>query len=230
MCIPAHNEAKTVGIVVRSVLSTRVLDKICALVTCDRCTDNTETEARRAGAITYRTPPDTKGLADVFRFEMKKALSHNPDVIVHVDADGQYMGFEMWKLINALKNSDLVLGNRLQYGRPNGMPLSKYFGNKLGSFAYSILLKTPIPDITTGFRAMNPAVAKLQLEAQYTYTQEQVYRAVQNGMRVISVPVTFLPRQDGKSRLIKNSLQYIRRSVIDLKRMRDNACIVNRPR
>jgi len=216
--IPAHNEEKTVGQVVFAVRKALVEYPSAVVVTCNCCEDNTRLAARGAGAITQDAPEP--GLASVFRAEMKAALEYSPRMIVHIDADGQYLASEIPQLLTWLvRGYDMVLGNRL-HNRPTGMPADKFALNRLGSLAYSTLLQKWIPDMTTGFRAFTPSVARLGMEltSQFTYTQELTWRAVKAKMHIKSIPVTFLPRQEGSSRLMKNSEQYLHRSWSDFRR------------
>ena len=209
--IPARNEAKTIGEVVRGALQTTRT----VLVMCDRCTDHTASVAKEAGALVSLSKPDTQSLADVFRQEMEAALAFNPDAIVHIDGDGQYSPADMPGLLEGLREAPLVLGNRLYRGRPEGMTLSKYAGNRLLSTFYSLVLRRSIPDITTGYRAFTPDIAMIQLKARYTYTQEQVYSVACKGHKIAFVPVAFFPRSDGNSRLISSVPKYVQRSISD---------------
>lgn len=212
--IPAHNEEPTLGGVLRGVR--RYIPEAVVQVVCNACEDKTELVAREHKTHVHRTP--IGGLANAFRLEMEKALELDPEVIVHIDADGQYEPAEIASLLKAVKEGyDLVLGHRLHH-RPAGMRKHKYLLNKLGALGYSTLLAHWIPDMTTGFRSFTPAVARLPVVSTYTYTQEQVWRAVREGYRIKSVPVTFYPRTSGKSRLIGSVTGYLSRSAQDFAR------------
>ena len=212
--MPAHNEVGTIGGVIDGILD--ALPNATIIVVCDRCTDGTSRMAMDKGCTVYRSK--LPGLANTFRVEMAMALHHVSDIIVHIDADGQYEPAEIPKLLEQIdRGYNLVLGNRLSY-MPDGMPPSKYIPNKLGALGYSVMLNRQLPDVTTGFRVFTPGVAELPIKSKYTYTQEQVWRAIKAGYNVKSVPMSFYPRADGKSRLISSPLNYIIRSASDFRR------------
>ena len=212
--IPAYNEEGTIAGVIACIHDALKGEDYKIAVVADGCRDRTLLYAERAGAIVYSK--EHKGLADAFRYEMSVALRIKPDYIVHIDADGQYSPYGIPLMLEAARKVDLVLGNRL-WRHPLRMPLSKYTFNRLGALGYSMLLRRTIPDMTTGFRVFNLNVAKLPIKSNFTYTQEQVFRAVKAGYRIASVPVAFSPRGD-KSRLMSGAGHYLARSVVDFTR------------
>lgn len=215
--IPAYNEGKTIGNVVRNIR--RVLDgqDYQINVVSDGSDDDTEQEAVKAGAVVYKKRHS--GLADTFRYEMELARRCQPDIIIHTDADGQYVARDMLKLLRAVRNgSDLVLGSRLR-GRIQNMPKSKRSTNVLATVIMRYWLRADITDATTGFRAFNIDIACLPIRSDYTYTVEQIIRAKRAGYKIKSVPINFLVRDDGESRLMSNPIHYIWRTLLNTKRM-----------
>jgi len=218
--IPAYNEEKTIGKVIRKikkVMSKRKYDfKI--LVIDDGSRDDTAKISKKAGAIVF-SHNRNYGLAETFRTEIKKSLELKADVIVHIDADGQYRAEEILKLLNEIKNGyDLVLGSRF-LGEIEQMPLIKKFGNKLFSKVVSNITKTKITDAQTGFRAFTKEVAKqIEVISTHTYTQEQIIRAVLEKFKIKEIPVYFAKR-DGKSRLIKSPIEFGIQSLINILRV-----------
>lgn len=213
--IPAHNEAATIEQVIEGVKA--VMRGATIQVVCNACSDNTAVLAERCGATVFDTT--MCGLANAFRMEMAQALSCGAEVIIHIDADGQYEPEEIPLLMEWIdKGYDLVLGNRLCKKLKKKKSLSKYILNRVGALGYSILFGHWIPDMTTGFRAFTPAVARLPIVSDYTYTQEQTWRAIKGGFKIKSVPITFYPRQSGESRLISSVASYLIRSAKDLRR------------
>ena len=212
--IPAHNEAKTIGTVISRVKKALSNESHAVMVVADNCSDDTVGIAKEAGAIVFGRN-SRKGLADTFRLEMRLALKAKPEMIVHIDADGQYLPSEIPKLIKEVRNGyDLVLGSRLT-GYLEHMVFSKKLFNKLAAKIFSMLLKRRIDDVTTGFRAFTPDIAKLPIKSNFTYTQEQIIRACKLGYKVKNVPVNFMAR-DGESKLMKHSADYIARSLREL--------------
>ena len=221
LTIPAYNESKSIEKViseVKSVLSTTSCHSEI-LVIDDGSTDNTASLARSAGAKVY-SHPKNYGLAETFKTEMQKALEMGPDVIVHFDADGQYMAKDIPRLLKEIENgSDLVLGSRF-LGKIESMPMIKRIGNKLFSRVISNVTGQKITDGQTGFRAFKKEVAeKIPITSNHTYTQEQIIRAVKAKFRVTEVPVYFAKRRFGSSRLMSNPFSYAARAWINLMRI-----------
>ena len=213
--IPAKNEEKTIGEVVARVHRTLYKHPYVVLVACNVCTDRTGNVAKEAGALIFDVPE--QGLANVFRAEMRETAKYPADIIVHIDADGQYSPAVIPELLRKLQEGyEMVLGNRLWH-RPDGMPVTKYVFNQLGSLGYSTMLRKYLPDITTGLRVFTADVARIgaNLTSEYTYTQELTWRVIKARMKVASVDVNFYPRTGGNSRLMSGSAQYLTRSAKD---------------
>ena len=218
--IPAYNEQNTIGRVIKSIngvmKSTRYKHEI--LVVDDGSKDKTASEAKSAGAIVY-SHPKNYGLAETFKTEMQQALKLNADIIVHIDADGQYLPKEIPKLIKEVENGyDLVLGSRFK-GKIEYMPLLKRIGNISFSKVISKLTSINISDGQTGFRAFTKKVAKeINIISNHTYTQEQIIRAVNQKFKIKEVPVYFAKRK-GKSRLMTNPFDYAMKAWINIIRL-----------
>jgi len=206
--IPAYNEEKTIGELISKIKKVMKNYNYKIIVVDDGSKDKTKKVAKKEGAIVY-SHPRNYGLAEVFRSEMKLALKYNPDIIVHIDADFQYIPEEIPKLIEPIKKreADLVLGSRF-LGKIEKMPLIKKFGNKMFSRIVSKISGFKIFDSQTGFRAFTKEIAKLELLSTHTYTQEQIIKAAKSKFRIKEVPIYFAKRKEGKSRLLKNPFQY----------------------
>ncbi len=221
--IPAYNEESTLGKVlqdikgvVKTIQKKREID-FRVLVVDDGSSDKTAAVAEKAGAQVVRHP-NNYGLAETFRTEMQHCLKMNPDVIIHMDADGQYKAADILLLLNKIEQGyELVLGSRF-LGTIEEMPWLKRWGNKAFSRVVSSIVHMKITDAQTGFRAFTPKVAQLEMTSNHTYTQEQVIRAAQQKFRVIEVPVYFA-RRIGQSRLIRNPFEYAIKAWITLLRI-----------
>ena len=218
--IPAHNEEKTIGKVISNIKKS--LDKESysykILVVDDGSNDKTSESAKKAGAIVYSLPKNY-GLAEAFKTEIAKALELKPDVIVHIDADSQYLPSEIPKLVNEIKKgNDLVLGSRFK-GTIEEMPFVKRLGNIAFSKVISQITGLKISDAQTGFRAFTRKVAEeIKITSNHTYTQEQIIRAVRKKFKIKEVPVYFAKR-NGKSRLISSPFGYAIRAWINIIRI-----------
>ena len=216
--IPAYNEAKSIGKLVKDIknaMSGRYNYSI--LVVDDGSTDNTAEAAKKSGAIVY-SHPKNYGLAETFKTEIKKCIELKADIIVHIDADGQYLPKEIPKLLKEIKNgNDLVLGSRFE-GKIEYMPLVKKIGNVAFSRVVSQITRLKITDAQTGFRAFTKEIAQLPIISNHTYTQEQIIRAVKQKFRIKEVPIYFTKR-DGKSKLIRNPFEYAAKAWINIIRI-----------
>lgn len=217
--VPAYNEEKTIGELVKGVK--KALDRSSykgrykVLVVDDGSRDNTAIFAKKAGAIVYPHPKNY-GLAECFKSEIKKCLELKADVIVHIDADLQYKPDEIPKLLKEIENGcDLVLGSRFK-GKIEEMPLVKRLGNIAFSKVVSQISGLEISDAQTGFRAFTRKVAEnVEITSNHTYTQEQIIRAVKQKFRVKEVPIYFAKR-NGKSRLVTSTFGYALRAWINI--------------
>lgn len=218
--IPAHNEARTIGPIIKGIH--KIMNEegynYEILVVDDGSKDETALIAKKEGAI-VESHPYKFGLADTFRTEIRKCLELKADVIVHIDADGQYLPRQIPQLIQEIdKGYDLVLGSRF-LGRIESMPLTKRLGNIAFSKVISQIIKHKITDCQTGFRAFTKEVAeKIFIISNHTYTQEQIIHAVKHKFRICEVPVYFAKRK-GKSRLISNPFEYALKAWINMLRV-----------
>lgn len=218
--IPAYNEEKTIGHLVKDIKDALGKEKynVKILVIDDGSKDRTRDIAKKSGSLVY-SHPKNYGLAETFRTELEKCLELNADVIVHIDADGQYLPKEIPKLLRALEQgNDLVLGSRFK-GKIEEMPLIKRVGNRAFSRVISRIAKIRITDAQTGFRVFTKEVAKLPLTSTHTYTQEQIIRATKNKFKIVEVPVYFAVRKSGKSRLISNPFEFAAKAWISIIRI-----------
>lgn len=220
--IPAYNEEETIGDVIQDIQKTmegtnyqyeiQVVD--------DGSKDNTAKIAKDLGGIVY-SHPINRGLADTFRDEIKYALNSGADVIVHIDADGQYQTEQILDLIKPIQQgeADFVLGSRFM-GTIEEMPLIKKLGNKAFSRVVSKVSGIKISDAQTGFRAFTKEVAeKVNVNSNFTYTQEQIIKVVDHKFRVVEVPIYFARRISGTSRLMSNPLDYAIKAGVNLLRI-----------
>jgi glycosyltransferase involved in cell wall biosynthesis len=218
--IPAYNEGKSIGRLIKEIRDVMDSGKYNynILVVDDGSLDNTAEVARKSRAIVY-SHPKNYGLAETFKTELKKCLELKSDVIVHIDADGQYMPKDIPKLLKEINNGcDLVLGSRFK-GKIEHMPLIKRIGNVAFSRVVSKITKIKITDSQTGFRAFTKEVAKeVHIISNHTYTQEQTIRAVRQKFKIKEVPIYFAKR-NGKSKLIRNPFEYAVKAWINIIRI-----------
>ena len=224
--IPAYNEEKTLGPVLKDIKS--VMDKESQkerfdyqmLVIDDGSGDKTAEVAKQTGASVVQHQRN-RGLAETFRTEMTNCLKLGADVIVHTDADGQYRASEIPGLLKKIKEGyDFVLASRFM-GQIEEMPWLKRFGNRAFSRVISNITGLSISDGQTGFRAFTKEVAeKITITSNHTYTQEQIIRAARLKFRMIEIPAYFAKRGGNtKSRLMKNPFDYAMKAGLNLLRV-----------
>src|SRR3989338_3464199 len=110
--IPAYNEEKTIAAVISGIRRAMSNYNYAIQIIDDGSTDKTVQIARKAGAKVI-SHPKNYGLATAFNTELEEALKTNADIIIHIDADGQYLPEEIPLLVEGIENgADLVLGSR----------------------------------------------------------------------------------------------------------------------
>jgi glycosyltransferase involved in cell wall biosynthesis len=203
--IPAYNEEGHIGEVVQKV---KTLGHECLVIN-DGSRDRTAQVAAEAGAEVVSNRHNM-GLGPTIRRGYQEALNRGADIIVQLDADGQYDPAEIPKLTKHIKSNqaDMVLGARLA-NLHYKMPFTKRVGNKAFSWVLRQLTGADVYDGQTGFRAMHREVLEKCLPInEFSYTQEMIIRAAKEGFIVKSVETNFYPRYDGKSRLFNNPFQF----------------------
>ena len=218
--IPAYNEEKTIAVLIKDIKKVmgKTRYKYQILVLNDGSKDMTAAVAKSNGAVVYSHPMNY-GLAETFNTEARKSIELGADIIVHIDADRQYLAREIPMLIKEVeKGYDLVLGSRFK-GKIESMHFLKRFGNRSFSRVVSHITGLRITDAQTGFRAFTKEVAeKIKITSTYTYTQEQIIRAVRSKFRIKEIPIYFAKRKD-KSRLMKNPFDFAIKAGVNLLRI-----------
>ncbi|MEO5987332.1 MAG: glycosyltransferase family 2 protein [Candidatus Eisenbacteria bacterium] len=190
------------------------VDAIEWLVIDDGSHDRTSEVARAQGVHRVIRFPARRGLARAFEAGLRTALEMGADIIVNTDADNQYKGQDIGKLILPIleRRADMVVGTRPIDSIEHFSPLKKYL-QKLGSGVVRRLANSDVPDATSGFRAYNrEAALRLTVLTNFTYTLETIIQASQKNITVTHVPI----RINGnlrESRLFKGMRAYIQRSL-----------------
>lgn len=217
--IPAYNEEKTIARVITEIpRSIPEITEVFILVADDGSTDQTVARAQKAGADFIISHPN-RGLAFNFKSALEEALKLGADFVVNIDADAQYNGQEIPKLIKPLlrRQADIVLGDR-QVAKLDHMPFGNKYGNMIGSWVLRKLTKKNIIDASTGFRAFSrEAALRLNVMTSHTYTHETLIQAADQHLKMAQVPVEFRKRI-GRSRLISSLRTHIFKAGITLLR------------
>jgi len=159
------------------------------------------------------------GLANAFTAGLDAALQAGADIIVNTDADNQYRGEEVARLVQPILEgrADIVVGDRGVSNLEHFSPLKRWL-QRLGSWVVERAAGIPIPDATSGFRAFSrEAALRLTVLSDYTYTLETLIQAGARKMAVVFVPVRTNP-QTRPSRLIRSIPSFLALSAVTIVR------------
>ncbi len=219
--IPCLNEEETLPITVRDLpREVPGFDAVEWLVIDDGSTDRTVAGARELGVAPIVRRTNNKGLASGFQAGLDACLKLGADVIVNTDADNQYDGRDIPKLVAPIVagNADMVVGDRQVMTIEHFSPAKKLL-QRLGSWVVRQASQTNIPDTTSGFRAYNrEAALALQVVSKFTYTLETIIQAGKMTVAIDHVPVRTNEKLR-ESRLFPSMWTYIRRNGISIFRI-----------
>ncbi len=211
--IPALNEEAALPATLRAIpRQIPGIDQVEILVVDDGSSDRTAEVARAHGADHIVRFRRRRGLAQGFMAGLDAALRLGADIIVNTDADHQYPGAEIPRLIEPILRgeADLVVGDR-------GVSEVAHFSwgkRKLQGFGSWVVRKvsgTDLPDTTSGFRALTrEAALRINIVSEFTYTLESIIQAGKKKLAVAHLPIE--SRETRPSRLFGSTWEYVKRS------------------
>ena len=209
VCIPTYNELENLPLIIDRLLKAN--PQVHVLVIDDGSPDGTGALADALAAqdprieVLHRT--EKAGLGAAYRAGFAHALAGGATAIVEMDADGSHQPEALPALLAELPSADLVMGSRwVRGGAVVNWPLHRKILSIGGNLYARLLLRVPIHDITGGFRVFRAetlrAIDYAAVTSQgYVFQVDMAYRVVRAGLRVHEVPITFVERELGVSKM-----------------------------
>jgi glycosyltransferase involved in cell wall biosynthesis len=219
--IPCFNEESTLPETVRDIpRSIEGIDSIEILVIDDGSTDHTSEVARELDVHHILRNKTNIGLARAFRDGLDRCIALGADIIVNTDADNQYCGADIEKLVRPILEGrvDVVVGDR-QTSAIEHFSVRKKLLQRFGSWVVRSFSGVDVPDAVSGFRAISrEAAMRLNIVSPFSYTIEMLIQIGKKGIAFTSVPIRTNPNTR-ESHLFKSVFRFIERSVTTLVRM-----------
>jgi dolichol-phosphate mannosyltransferase len=210
VCLPTYNERENVERMVRAL----VAEGVHVLVVDDGSPDGTGEVADRLAeeleqvAVLHRA--EKEGLGPAYLAGFRRALADGAELVLEMDCDFSHDPRDVPRLIAAAEaGADLVLGSRyVPGGRIPNWGLVRRFVSRGGCVYAQLWLQTRLRDLTGGFKCYRRRVLEtIDLDAiesrGYAFQIEGTYRTVRKGFRVVEVPITFVDREVGGSKMSK---------------------------
>jgi dolichol-phosphate mannosyltransferase len=206
--IPTYNEAATVRRIVEAV---RRLSRAHVLIVDDGSPDGTgeiaDWLAERDYGVHVLHRTEKAGLGAAYRAGLRWGLDLGYDALGEMDADGSHDPADVPRLLDALGNADLVIGSRyVPGGAVRNWPLRRRLLSRGGNWYVQAMTGLPVNDATAGFRMFRRQTL-LALDVDdvqsdgYSFQIEMALRAHALGFRVVEIPVTFVERTEGASKM-----------------------------
>lgn len=211
VCIPTYNESGNIETILNRLFAANQI--VEALVIDDNSPDGTAQLVKNLMAQNPRLHllenPTKSGLGGAYRAGFRWALLRDFDFVIEMDADGSHQPEQLPQLINAASKNDLVIGSRwVKGGSVVNWPLSRKILSKGGNFYVRSVLGISIMDATAGYRIYSKrALNDLELidskSQGYIFQVEGTYRAYRSNLKICEVPIQFVEREIGTSKMSK---------------------------
>jgi len=221
--IPTYNEAKNIAKLVNKIFGLNI-PGLEIMVVDDNSPDGTGKIVEKLNLPIHLINRSGKlGLGSAYIAGFKEAIKQQADYIFEMDADFSHDPDDIPKILQATDNADLVIGSRkITGGKIIGWGwLRKFMSN--GAMWFSrLLLGLQAKDVTAGFRCFRRQVLeKIELDKiksnGYAFQEELLYKTQKLGFIIKEIPVTFIDREEGKSKLSKKDIWEFFWIIIKLK-------------
>jgi dolichol-phosphate mannosyltransferase len=210
VCLPTYNEAENLEKMVRALGE----QGVHVLVADDDSPDGTGAIADRLAAeleyVEVLHRPEKQGIGPAYLDAFRRVLAGDSDLILEMDCDFSHDPNDVPRLIAACEQgADVALGSRyVRGGGTRNWGLLRRIVSWGGSFYARVILGLPVHDLTGGFKCFRRHVLEtLDLDAVeskgYAFQIETTYRAVKHGFRVEEIPIVFVDRTEGTSKMSK---------------------------
>ncbi|WP_460840733.1 polyprenol monophosphomannose synthase [Nocardioides marmoraquaticus] len=209
MVVPTYNEADNLGPLLERLHAAQ--PDVHVLVVDDGSPDGTGSIADEAAArdprveVVHRTTKQGLGAAYLHGFRV--ALERGYDVIGEMDADGSHQPEQLAALLRALDGADLVIGSRwVPGGSIVNWPRRRELLSRGGNLYTRALLGMPVRDATAGYRLFRRTTLEAidldqVISTGYVFQADLAHRTVRAGLRVVEVPIEFVERVRGESKM-----------------------------
>ncbi|GAA4220166.1 polyprenol monophosphomannose synthase [Streptosporangium album] len=208
--VPTYNERENLPMIAERVRA--ALPEAHLLIADDNSPDGTGAIADELAAgddhIKVLHRPGKQGLGAAYIAAFRWGLEEGFDVLVEIDADGSHQPEELPKLLDALADgADLAIGSRwVPGGKVVNWPGSREFLSRGSNLYTRMMLGLPVRDATAGFRAYRASTLEKigldDVESQgYCFQVDLTLRTIRHGLRVVEVPITFVERTVGASKM-----------------------------
>ena len=215
--LPAFNEEEKIAQTIK-----RIPRKLKGI---DDSKDKTAKIAKEAGADFVFSHEVNRGIGVTFRTAAEKALENGADIMVNIDADGQFNPNDISKIIAPILSGEVDMTSADRFGehKAKNMPAAKYYLNRFAAWIIGGFMNYPIKDLTCGFRGYNrETLLRLNLPGAFTYTQEVIIDALGKNLKIKWIPVEVTYFEGRKSRVVRSIYRYVNNSAkIILKAVRD---------
>ena len=224
--LPAYNEAEKIAETIKRIpRQIEGIDEVLVQVIDDGSKDATFAIAKEAGAELVYTNGVNRGVGKTFRHAVERALENGADIMVNIDADGQFDPEDIKKIIQPVLSQevDMVSADRFDHLAAKNIPFIKDVLNRLAAKLIGSFMNVKIKDLTCGFRAYSrETLLRLNLPGDYTYTQEVIIDALGKNLKIKWVPVAVTYYEGRKSRVVKTIWSYVNNSFrIIIRAIRD---------